>query len=446
MTVTHPSPSARVVVVGAGIAGLTAAFRLRQRGVPVAVLEAGRRVGGRMTTDAVYGYVIDRGAQFLSTAYPILTGLIGALGLRAAFRKTSPWAAIRRDGRFRRLRYDDPWSLVRGGLLRWGEWLRLGWSSVPESVALFSRPVNDYGAWADFDDEPSTPWYNARYGPWMTEYLIEPLLEGFYFQSPDETSRALPLAVSGFLARGARTMTLVGGIGTLPEALAAQLVVHRETPVERIERVRRGMVVHAGRLTIECEHVIMATPARHARALVAAPTDAEAALLATPYAATLNLSLGLAPGWTLPEEVGQAYGLLIPRQERRRIAAIAVETAKCPDRARAGVLLNVMLSGAAGRQLLPADEDAVVQAVLPELEAVLPGVAAHLVFRRLYRWEDAEPMAPIGRARAIRAYRATWSARRGVTLAGDYVGMPFTEGAAETGQWAAQAVLRALGT
>lgn len=436
--------SARVLVIGAGIAGLTAAYDLQQRGFRVDVLEASPRVGGRMTTDARDGFLIDRGAQFLSTAYPIVSELIAALGLSPAFVKTSPWAAIRRAGRIRRFRYDDPLSPMRSGLLAWDEWLRLGAGSLPEAPALLRTLINDYSAWAAFDDGLATPWYNARYGAWMTEYLIEPLLEGFYFQSPDETSRALPLAVSGFLARGARTMTLRGGIGRLPEALAERLNVRRDEPAVSIERTSASVHVRTDRCEIEADHVILAVPAPQARALVTAPTPEELALLQTPYAATLNLALGLTSGWRLPDELRAVYGLLLPRRERERIAAIAIETAKSPDRARAGLLLNVMLSSTAGGALIDADEQHVLDLILAELEDILPGATRHMAFHRLYRWRQAEPKSPVGRAQAIRSYRATWSPRQRLTLAGDYLGMPFTEGAAETGRWAARAVSGAL--
>src|SRR4029450_10486080 len=71
----------RCVVVGAGLAGLVAAYTLRQRGVDVAVLERAPRPGGRMTSQHVDGFVVDCGAQFLSTGYPRLLPLLGRLGL-----------------------------------------------------------------------------------------------------------------------------------------------------------------------------------------------------------------------------------------------------------------------------------------------------------------------------------------------------------------------------
>lgn len=74
------------VVVGAGIAGLTAAYQLSKCGFDVTVLEASDRVGGRMTTDRCSGYVIDRGSQFLSDGYSVpgqltMQPFVGVLGL-----------------------------------------------------------------------------------------------------------------------------------------------------------------------------------------------------------------------------------------------------------------------------------------------------------------------------------------------------------------------------
>ena len=67
--------SGRVIVVGAGIAGLTAAFRLQQSGYEVKVVEAEELVGGRMSTITENGYVLDRGAGTVTTRYRELLGL-----------------------------------------------------------------------------------------------------------------------------------------------------------------------------------------------------------------------------------------------------------------------------------------------------------------------------------------------------------------------------------
>ena len=59
-----------VVVVGAGLAGVECAERVAAAGRTVGVLEAGDEVGGRQRTDAVDGFLLDRGFQVLNPAYP----------------------------------------------------------------------------------------------------------------------------------------------------------------------------------------------------------------------------------------------------------------------------------------------------------------------------------------------------------------------------------------
>src|SRR5687768_12957757 len=59
-----------VVIIGAGIAGLTCAFYLQQRQIPYILLEAGEDVGGRLWTDKVDGFLLDKGFQVFLTSYP----------------------------------------------------------------------------------------------------------------------------------------------------------------------------------------------------------------------------------------------------------------------------------------------------------------------------------------------------------------------------------------
>lgn len=81
--ITHSTHSydSQVIVVGAGIAGLTAAYSLQQQGIAVRVIEASDRVGGRMCSDIINGHIVDCGAQFLSSEYHLITELLQQLGL-----------------------------------------------------------------------------------------------------------------------------------------------------------------------------------------------------------------------------------------------------------------------------------------------------------------------------------------------------------------------------
>lgn len=79
----------KVIIIGAGISGLTAAHVLNRNGLSARVIEAMSRVGGRMTSDRGCGHIIDRGAQFLSTEYSLILELLQQLNLSQRIRQTS---------------------------------------------------------------------------------------------------------------------------------------------------------------------------------------------------------------------------------------------------------------------------------------------------------------------------------------------------------------------
>lgn len=98
------SAPARVIIVGAGLAGLACATHLVRRGVACTVVEASDEVGGRVRTDRVEGFQLDRGFQVLLTEYPEAASLLDypALHLHAFH----PGALVRYAGRFHRI--SDP--------------------------------------------------------------------------------------------------------------------------------------------------------------------------------------------------------------------------------------------------------------------------------------------------------------------------------------------------
>ena len=431
---------ARVIVVGAGIAGLVSAYQLQKQGIDVTVLEAASSAGGRMLSESIDGYIIDAGAQFLSSAYPIVTSLIEELDLRPGFVETSRYVGIVREGRIFKFRYDRPHTLLFGGFLKLHEWLAFAAGNLKLLKRIKDIPLNDYSAWESFDNESVAEWAAEYYGDGISKYFIEPMLEAFYFQAPEETSKALAVAVGAFGAHKARTMTLKGGIQALPKALAARLNIIFNTPVQEIRVENRLVRVHTASKTFSAERVVLATPATVARSIYKPSNETEESLLNTRYSTTVNVSVALSDQFAASGRF-DAYGIWIPREERDVIAAITVETNKCTDRAHSGELINVMLSGRAGSMLIDRDEDHVLSVAFRELEKYLPGITGAVVFTRVYRWADAEPMSPVGRCRNIRRYRETLKDSAGVILAGDYLGMPFTEGAAETGNWAASRIL-----
>ncbi|MFN9431449.1 MAG: FAD-dependent oxidoreductase, partial [Acidobacteriota bacterium] len=97
---SHP-----VAIVGAGLAGLGCALELQRRNIPFQLFEASDSPGGRVRTDSVDGFLLDRGFQVYLTAYPEGQQLLDYPSLQ--FGRFLPGAMVRLDGRFHRVM--DPW-------------------------------------------------------------------------------------------------------------------------------------------------------------------------------------------------------------------------------------------------------------------------------------------------------------------------------------------------
>src|SRR6185312_4375678 len=244
-----------VAIVGGGIAGLTAAYELRQRGLSVVVLEAGSRAGGVITTERSNGWVIDGGPDSMLVQKPAAVALCRELGLgdRLISTLTPRTAYVLRDGRLHPLaegsflgfplRFS---ALARSSLFTIGGKLRLaGELFIP-------------GHRGD-DDESIGAFVRRRFGEEAVDYLAEPLLAGIHAGDVDRLSvRALfPRLVdaerqSGSIIRAFRSLrmkpsphgafvSLPGGVGELADALAHAIAPGTLRPSSPVTNLR-----HAG--------------------------------------------------------------------------------------------------------------------------------------------------------------------------------------------------------
>jgi oxygen-dependent protoporphyrinogen oxidase len=426
-----------VIVVGAGIAGLTTAYYLSKLGIEVAVLEASGRVGGRMSTDRIDGYLIDRGVQFLSNGYSVLNDLIDELGMSKNLSPISGWAGTLRNGAVRRTNFKYPWTIAASGLLSLNDTLRM--AKVSRSLVRQTKnlSLSNYSDWNKLDDADAADWITASFGSTILEYVFEPMLEGLYFQAPENMSRAWPIVVWNFGARGKSITALNEGSGSLPEALAGKLKVYLNTPAEGIEINGDEVKVKSAAGVFQADHVVLAATSIAARQLYSPGNDFEKRLLNNGYSAAINISLSIPEGVSKAKISKKIYGLLVPRRERQVIAAISFESQKSSRFVPQGELLNVMLSGSASSRLLMASEDSILAEVLPDLQRFFPGIDRSIGFAHFSRWQHAEPCSPVGRSRDLHEYRRYWHRDMKVTLAGDYMSIPCSEGAAESGKWAA---------
>ena len=110
-----------VVIVGAGISGLAAAWQLRSQGIETTVLEAAPRPGGRIHSLEVNGCTVEVGANFITDAYQIVPQLAADVGLEV--RPVSDLSAVAIAGRLYPFTADRPLSAIHSGLRRLPWWI-----------------------------------------------------------------------------------------------------------------------------------------------------------------------------------------------------------------------------------------------------------------------------------------------------------------------------------
>jgi phytoene dehydrogenase-like protein len=252
---------AEVVVVGAGMAGLACAHDLVRAGVPCLVLEASDGVGGRVRTDAVDGYLLDRGFQILLTAYPEVRRRLDlpALDLRTF----EPGAVVRVDGDFHRVA--DP---LRRPLLL-GATLAAPVGTLADKLRL-ARLVLDVRTHpvGDLLRRPDVTTAERLAGAGFSEAMIRsfwrPLFAGIQLDPELEVSSRRFDVILRMLAAGT-TGVPSRGMGALPAQLAAALPPGSVRLGARVTGVGPLGVALAGGERIGARAVVVAThgPAAH---------------------------------------------------------------------------------------------------------------------------------------------------------------------------------------
>lgn len=257
-----------VLIVGAGLAGLGCALRLREIGVPFLILEASDGVGGRVRTDVVDGFQLDRGFQILLTAYPEAQRTLdyGPLHLRPFSRA----ALVRVGGAFHRVADPrrEPWTAIKSlanpiGSAR--DKLRM-WPLVNKVTAgkvedQFRRPE---GLTLDF-----LRW-GGRFSETMIDRFFRPFFGGVFLDRDLVTSSRLFRFVLRMFVEGDAAVP-AAGMGAIPEQLAGRLGAGPVRLNAAVDAVESGKVSLRGGEDLPARAVVVATEGREAARLLPGP-------------------------------------------------------------------------------------------------------------------------------------------------------------------------------
>lgn len=428
---------ASVVVVGAGVAGLTCAWRLQRAGHQVQVLEAEDAPGGRVATERRGEYVVECGASHLEVGRPNLELLVGVLGLRKRLRPLASHAGAIWDGR----RLTVPalgWrGLLRGSRLGVEARLRLGRLRV-ELAARRSRldPARPERAVA-LDREDAARWLRRLAGDPLLDAMLEPLLAARLDAAPESLSAAHAAIALHDLATTRPLASLEGGMGLLPEALADRSTVLTGCEAIRIETEEDGARIHYRTLRREgsllADAVVVAVPGTRVPFVCPDLTASERSFFqGVRYGRGISVSLLLdkeppnLPGWSLAVARRTGLGLRALEASHRRVGAAPRGTA----------LVRVLLDQETSNRLWWAPDEALLECLDDALARTPIGRLAprECVVRR---WDPLLPRFEPGSLLRLRSFLARRERSPRLAFAGDYLVGPHLEGAVTSGLRAA---------
>jgi len=449
----------RLLVIGGGLAGLSAAWAAKCAGAAVRVLESAAQPGGVVQTLRENGFLIETGPNTLTTSNPAFMKLLGELGLENEIVETTPAA----NQRF----------IVRGGKLisapmSLRHFLTTPLLSVAGKLRLLGEPWAKARPRGAPGEESLADFARRRLGAEALDYGLDPFVAGIFAGDPEKLAvrhafprlqkmedehgsvlRAVMRAKRARQGQGPpRLISFPYGMAALPRALAAKLgdALVLRAPLLSLERDSAGgwsaaWQMPSGQTRESFDGVVLAVPA-HALAGLPLPDELAAQLAPLAkieYPPVSSVVLGF-PRHGVGHPL-DGFGALVPAAENFSILGVLFNSTLFTGRAPAGqVLLTVFVGGARQPELAMLPEGELVAKVTADLAKLLL-VSTPPSFQKIIRWPRAIPQYSFAHGQMLAAMEAAERGWPGLALAGSYRGGVAVPQCLETG---AAAGLRAL--
>jgi oxygen-dependent protoporphyrinogen oxidase len=429
----------------------------------IVVLEAKDRIGGVIATNRIDGFTLEGGPDSFITNKPWGIDLCRRVGLAEQLIETDVThrrSFVVRNGQLAPV--PDGFVLMAPHrILPMLTTPVLSWRGKLRVLLDLVIPRRDQES-----EESLASFVRRRLGREALERLVQPLVGGIYTGDPNDLSlkatlpqylamerehgsliraawrQRSPHRAAERLASGARYgmfVSLANGMDTLPRALAAALPpssVRIAAPVRRLTRngsASPWLVEQLDGESIEADAVIVTTEAHAtARMIDAADPSLALQLRAIPYASSVIVNVGYRRDQI--QHPLDGFGAVVPAIEGRRVLAVSFSSVKFPSRAPSGTaLFRVFLGGAAQRELVDLEDDALRDLVAQELGELI-GLAGEPLLFQVARHPRGMPQYVLGHLERVEAIRRRLARHPGLFLTGiafDGVGIPDCVHAAE---------------
>lgn len=406
-----------VVIVGGGIAGLSAAWELFLKGVPFLLLEESGRLGGKITTARFRGFLIEGAADAFITQKPYAEQLARELGMEDELITTLPEnkkTYLLREGELHRIPpsfkliapLDDEEFLASGLLSDEGKQRLLQEQFIP--------PRTETG------DESLASFVTRRFGPEATTTIAEPMLGGIYVSNPEKLSMqaAFPQYLKmeqeyGSVIKGVREnarknpqtrpifYSLKNGMGSLIERLYTELHEHVRLGANVVKITRDHKIHLEDGEVIEASKILIATPASTTKSFI--EQDFQDTFERMGELET-NSSAVAVFGFNRDqiEFDTSTYGFIVSGFEQTPLLACTLHSSKFEGRApEKQVLLRAYVGGHRNPHIPEMHSPEIAEIGLNALKPIL-GIQGNPQFWRVYNWLENNPMYKVGHLERVR--------------------------------------------
>ncbi|MES2765107.1 MAG: protoporphyrinogen oxidase [Bacteroidota bacterium] len=443
----------KIIILGAGISGLSCAYFLKKGGADVTVLEAAAEAGGAMQSKRIDGFLVERGPNSTQETTPLFDEIVRGLkleGERIYAEDTARYRYILRDGELHAMPLNPP------------TFLKTKLFSLKAKLRLLAEPFIGKAE----GEESIAQFVERRLGPEFLDYAINPFVAGVYAGDPKQLSvrHAFPKLhaleenygglFKGMLAKkregkrkkekgkieesaqseqsqksvvqtapGGEMFSFKNGMGTLSKALADSLGdnLHLNSPVEKVFKNGEKFIVQTPNASFEADAVVIALPAYVASELLKDFSQGTAAVLKNiVHPPVCEVVMGFKKDQV--ERSLDGFGFLIPEKENRRILGCIWSSSIFKNRAPEGfVEVTTFVGGTPNSDIGREPDDVLKRIVAEELRELLK-ISGEPHFTHISRWERAIPQYRLGYGEVLKALDAFEKENAGMYFCSNFRG------------------------